>query len=114
MRCDVKTYNMVVFTNPVAGREKEFNDWYDSQHLQDVINIPGFVSAQRFRAVDALGGELPRHQYYALYTLCTDDVEGSIVELMKRSGTAQMPLSEAMGPDVSFAIYEAITDVVKQ
>ncbi|WP_146793211.1 hypothetical protein [Agrococcus baldri] len=28
--------------------EEEFADWYDNQHLADVLDIPGFASARRF------------------------------------------------------------------
>jgi hypothetical protein len=39
----------VVFTNPVEGKEATYNDWCDNRHLPDVLDVPGFVSAQRFR-----------------------------------------------------------------
>ena len=35
-------YTMVVFTSPVEGREDDYNDWYDNQHLGDVIAAAGF------------------------------------------------------------------------
>lgn len=37
-----------VLTNPVEGREPEFNAWYD-RHLHDILRLPGLVSAQRFQ-----------------------------------------------------------------
>ena len=46
-------YSFIVFTNPVEGKESEYNDWYNRQHIPDVLNIPGFVSGQRFRLADA-------------------------------------------------------------
>ena len=42
-------YNLIVLTNPVDGREDEYNDWYTNVHLDDVLKIPGVVGAQRFR-----------------------------------------------------------------
>ena len=42
----------VVFTNPVEGKDATYNDWYDNRHLPDVLDVPGFVSAQRFRLSD--------------------------------------------------------------
>ena len=44
--------NFVILSNPVAGREDEFNEWYTKQHLDDVLKVPGFVAAQRFTAQD--------------------------------------------------------------
>jgi hypothetical protein len=44
-----KKYTLVVLTNAVEGKEAEFNEWYSKTHLKDVIAIPGFKSAQRFK-----------------------------------------------------------------
>jgi|ERR1043166_376953 hypothetical protein len=30
----------------------EFHDWYDSEHLAERLSVPGFISAQRWLAVD--------------------------------------------------------------
>lgn len=42
------THIFDVHSNPVPGREDEYNDWYTNQHLSDVLASPGFVAAQRF------------------------------------------------------------------
>jgi hypothetical protein len=34
-------------------REEEFNDWYDREHLAQVVALPGFVSARRYKVDDA-------------------------------------------------------------
>lgn len=39
----------VVWSNPDAGRDDEYSDWYNNRHLADVVAVPGFVSAQRCR-----------------------------------------------------------------
>ena len=41
-------YTFVVLTNPTSGKEAEYNKWYNDQHIPDVLNVPGFVAAQRF------------------------------------------------------------------
>ena len=33
--------------------EEEFNDWYDLEHLRQVVDLPGFVRARRYRVDDA-------------------------------------------------------------
>ena len=38
----------LVFSNPVEGRDGEFNEWYDTVHVPEVLAIPGILSAQRF------------------------------------------------------------------
>jgi len=40
---------LVVLTNPVAGREDDYNDWYTNRHLGDVLEVPGIVSAKRLK-----------------------------------------------------------------
>ena len=90
-------YTFVVLTNPVAGKEAEYNDWYNGQHIPDILNVPGFVSGQRFRLADAqLGGEKSRtHKYLAIYEIETDDVAATLNELRTR-GTAEIVPSDAI------------------
>lgn len=45
---NVETYYLLVFSNPIAGRDDEYNKWYDGRHLTDVTSVPGFVSGQRY------------------------------------------------------------------
>ena len=70
----------VVLSNPVAGREDEYNDWYTNRHLADVVAVPGFISAQRFRLRDPAAEGAPVQRYLAIYTLDTDDPERAIAE----------------------------------
>src|SRR5215469_7696857 len=44
-------YAMLVFANPIPGREAEFNDWYTTTHMGDLVQLTGWVGAQRFRIV---------------------------------------------------------------
>ena len=98
---------MVVMNNPLEGREDDYNDWYDNQHLDDVLRIPGVVCAQRFRlspvhrklAPDAL-------RYMALYMIETDDLRGVLDQIKTRSGTELMPLTDAIGPDGKSFFFE--------
>jgi hypothetical protein len=44
-------YVMLVFANPIPGREAEFNDWYTNTHMGDLVQLQGWMGAQRFRIV---------------------------------------------------------------
>jgi len=100
----MKDYCFVVSTKPVAGQETEYNRWYDTQHLPDVLAVPGVVSARRFAA--EVDGET---RYLALYQMNTDNPEGVLAELTARSGTDRMPMSPALDiAGVSAILYEAI------
>ncbi|HEX5583011.1 hypothetical protein [Gaiella sp.] len=69
----------IVFSRmPDHVDEGEFNHWYDA-HLDEILSIPGFVSAQRFRlepvVVDEDAGV--RYRYLALYEL-----EGDVEQIL--------------------------------
>ncbi len=48
-----QTYRFMVFSNPTAGNEQKYLDWYRGQHIHDLLRIEGFVAAQMFRLADA-------------------------------------------------------------
>lgn len=40
---------LIVLADAVAGRESEFNDWYDRVHLPEILELSSFVGARRYR-----------------------------------------------------------------
>ena len=53
-------------------REGEFNEWYNTVHLPDVLNVPGIIRASRFaRVVEPDSGP---NSFLAIYELDTTDV----------------------------------------
>lgn len=55
----MSTFHVLIFTNPVAGREAEFHEWYETTHLDDVLATAGFTAAQRFGLEVEIGLEQP-------------------------------------------------------
>jgi hypothetical protein len=102
----VAEYRFIVFTDPVEGQEVEYNRWYDERHVPDVLSVPGFVSAQRFRA-NAVRGAPPRG-YVTIYEIETGDIEAVFADLSARSRTTRMPISDALAPDSISYVYEAV------
>ena len=91
------THYFMVLTDPVAGQEAEYNSWYDDRHLDDVLAVDGFVSAQRFRlSRQAMPSGVPASQYLAIYEIETDDVDATLAALMARLGTPVMPVTPAL------------------
>ena len=44
---------MIVESQPAsAGDEASFHDWYDNTHIPELLQVAGFVSARRLRAVE--------------------------------------------------------------
>lgn len=104
---------LLVFTNPVAGRDNEFNEWYDTTHVRDVLAVPGVVAARRYAVVDAEPPEMegvpspppPDHRYLAVYRLERDPNE-VMEEFLARITSGAMALSETLDlTSVSMAVW---------
>ncbi len=108
-------YQYVVLTNPVEGREDEYNEWYSKTHIREVSQIPGFKSANRYKIVNRPSAKAPlKHQYMALYEMETDDVEATLAELGRRSAAGELAKSTALNGDVtSTTLVELIAEYKK-
>ena len=73
---------LTVFTNAAEGRDDEFNDWYSNIHVQEVVEIPGFVSAQRFKLSDEQMGGGSDYRYLAIYDVEANSV-GDALQALK-------------------------------
>lgn len=98
----------LVFSGPVAGRDDEYNQWYDEVHLTDVKRIPGIVGATRYEYVptehDITSPPTP-HRYLAVYEL-EGDADDAIGELLKRAGGPEMRLSQALDtPNIVTSVW---------
>ena len=89
---------ILVFSNPVEGREDEYNDWYDGVHLADVARVPGVRSASRFEyQPTSFGNATPAptaHRYLAVFEV-DGDGEDVLAEMGRRAGSAEMVRSDA-------------------
>jgi hypothetical protein len=102
------THQLIVLSNPVStDREDEYNQWYEHTHLDEVLQVPGIVSAQRF-AITSPGGE-PKWRYAATYDLETDDPSQVISDLME--GVKTMKMSDSIdGPNAGLWILTSVGD----
>ena len=44
---------LMTFTEVPSEIEQDFNEWYNNEHLDERINIPGFRRARRYEAIEA-------------------------------------------------------------
>ncbi|CDX20504.1 conserved hypothetical protein [Mesorhizobium sp. ORS 3324] len=100
-----------VLTNPVDGREEEFNAWYDDRHLHDMLKLPGLVSAQRFRLSSEQIAATP-YRYLVLYDIETNDLAETIRELKAKDGTDEIPTTMALASGVLASFFEPIGPLV--
>src|SRR5262245_9971011 len=42
---------LVVFSDVKADGERDFNEWYNREHIDERVNLPGFHRARRYVAV---------------------------------------------------------------
>jgi hypothetical protein len=108
----------LVYSNPVPGMEDEFNEWYSSRHVHEILRVPGYLSAQRFRVtrhpIGGSGDSGPEpFKYLALY-----EVEGDPEEILARFEEARIAgritSSPALDPVFSGNFYEAVGEKVVQ
>lgn len=63
---------LIALVNAVKGKEAEFNEWYSTIHIPEVVALPGFVSAQRYE----IAGAAPTpYRYATVY-----EIEGSAAD----------------------------------
>jgi len=104
-----KSCVLIVFSNPAEGREDEYNEWYSHQHLADVLRVPGFKSAQRFKIPQ--DDPAAQWKYLAIYEFEADDPAEALKALTARAGTPDMVISQAMDLQAySVAPWVAVTD----
>ena len=106
----MSTHRLIVFTEPKSGQEAEYNKWYNEVHLKEVLEIEGFVAAQRFEIAPAQieGGAGPTGgRYLAIYEIEASNLEAALEKLNAGSGT--MNMSDALDMESAAATaYSAI------
>lgn len=103
---------LVVLSDAKDGREDAFNDWYNGRHLDDIVAMPGFSSAKRYRLRTLNMGAFP-NKYLAIYEIDAEDPERAVDEMFALRDTPAMPLHPAFDLDTcNVAIFEACSDEV--
>ena len=89
---------MFVYSNPsTPEREAEFNEWYSSVHVPDVLKIPGITAATRYKLADSPAGDAPG-KYLAVYDVEADDFNDILAGLGKAFADGSMPISDCIAP----------------
>jgi hypothetical protein len=95
------TLHLVFSTVPDGVSEDEFNRWYDP-HLQEILAVPGFRSAQRYRIekVGELTEDEARYLYLSLYEI-DGEVKDALAALTAAINAGEMTLPDWV-PQISF------------
>jgi hypothetical protein len=91
---------MAVWSDPSdPAREAEYNAWYDSTHIPDVLKIEGFTGCRRFKVAATQFGEVPTPgSYVALYELDVDDLASVPAAMGAAFAAGELPMSESIAP----------------
>ncbi len=92
-------YLLEVSSRAQPGRDAEYNEWYETTHVVDVLNVPGFNACQRYVRANT-GDERP--EYVAVYEVETDDPAKLMEALM--AAAPNMRMTDAL--DMSSARFD--------
>jgi len=94
----------LVFSKPPEGLSgEEYNRWYDF-HLSEILVVPGFVAARRYRLQTIKGDWTPSgHRYLSAYEL-EGDPRDVMRELDKEVASGRMQLP-GWFPQITFASF---------
>ncbi|MFT7652219.1 MAG: hypothetical protein ACI9ON_004267 [Limisphaerales bacterium] len=76
-------YVVMVLTEPTEGQDESFNDYYENQHLEEVLQTTNFTSAQRFKLAGSAGEDSPL-PYLAVYETTANSADDVLEDLAAR------------------------------
>ncbi len=98
----------MVHSNPVKDREQEFNNWYTNVHLREVLQIDGFISAQRFKLAAAQVINNQPYNYLALYEIDSENITQTLKNL---AGASDLQMSDAIdSASMQISVFDSIHD----
>jgi len=80
---------LLVFNEVKPRHERDFNEWYNREHIDERVNLPGFHRARRYVAVKAVPKYLATYECETVEDLATP---GYLAKL----GANQTPWSQAV------------------
>lgn len=87
----------LAFTNPIEGREDDFNAWQDDVHLPEGMGNEGFTRVTRYRLADAqfAPGD-GRARYLNIWEIESDDIAATLAAAGERN--ARGTFTDAIDP----------------
>ncbi|MDB5444868.1 MAG: hypothetical protein JWQ97_185 [Phenylobacterium sp.] len=96
---------MIVLAAATDGQVAALDEWYETRHVPDLLQVPGVKSIQRFDARMLKVPEgAPGWDFIGIYDLEADDIDAVLREAGVRMGTPQMPASPALDSSKTLAL----------
>jgi hypothetical protein len=102
---------LVVQSSAVSDdRDEEFSNWYRNTHIPQVLAVPGFTSARRYRVRDLASAAPGTRPYLSVYEIDADDPASVMAELTAASRDGRVEFSDSMqiDPPPVVTVYEPI------
>ncbi|MFA7555985.1 MAG: hypothetical protein WCY88_17205 [Spongiibacteraceae bacterium] len=98
---------LMVFSNAVAGYEKQFNDWYDHIHISEVKRVaPEIISAKRFNlTIISIPSEQRDWQYLTIYEVPNEYLNDVLERINAAIVNGEMNISDAAEQLSSLVIF---------
>jgi len=96
---ELKTFELIVFSNPVDAQEDEYNHWYDTMHVPDVLHVPGFISGQRFKLAQNASPDTAIPRYLARFEFTSYDLDSTVADIVGRIKSGKTRMSPTMAPN---------------
>jgi hypothetical protein len=92
---------MLAYSRPVSpAKADDYNDWYNNEHLPEVLTVPGVQRIRRYKPIDPETGKLdPGGYYLAVIELEGDDIIAIKSAMEQHNGPELARLPEIMELD---------------
>ena len=87
---------LIVYQNPIEGREADYDDWYTNVHIRDAMRLDGAIATQRFirsRLQPVQNGQPIDPGYFAHTIYEWESAKRSVDGHNDRAGTPRMEIS---------------------
>jgi hypothetical protein len=78
------THIIMALTNPIEGREDDYDRWFEQTHVPELLAVPQIASAQRYEiAADQLSPVAPPYRYLTAYEVDGDDLPTALANFAR-------------------------------
>jgi hypothetical protein len=92
---------ILAYSRPASlAKANDYNDWYDNEHLPEVLTVPGIQRIRRYKPIDPeTGVPDPEGYYLAVIEIEGDDMIAIKLALEQHNGPELARLPEIMELD---------------
>jgi hypothetical protein len=98
-------YYFMVFSNAANGKEDTYLKWYEGQHINDLLRIPGFVAAQFFKLSDTQYAGTQSQRYLMIWEIETDDLPAVFANVSARLKDGRTVFTDAFDRGFSTTLH---------